>query len=295
VRVLLIGALGQVGYELRRALAPLGDVQCASRSDLDLTQPATIRARVRDAAPQVIVNAAAYTGVDRAESDADMAMAVNATAPAILAQEAKRLGAVLIHYSTDYVYDGTKKAPYVEEDAPNPLSVYGRSKLAGEQAIAAVAPAYLVLRTSWIYGARGKNFLLTIRRLAHERDELRVVDDQVGAPTWCRLIAEATAQIVVACGERGSPVGRIAEAKGIYHLSCAGSTSWFGFTKSIFAADPKRDLVPRLTPISTAEYPLPARRPANSVLSNDKLARTFGIRLPSWDSALAMCLEDMAG
>lgn len=296
MRMLVTGALGQVGYELRRTLAALGEVIPCSRTEMDLADANSIRTRVREAAPQVIVSAGAYTRVDAAESEPDVAMAVNGTAPGVLAEETKRLGAALIHYSTDYVYDGNTTRPYVEETAPNPLGAYARSKLAGDQAIAAVAPAYLLLRTSWVYGARGKNFLLTMRRLARERDELRVVDDQIGAPTWCRMIAEATAQIVASCNKRGSPVGRIAEASGVYHLTCAGATSWFGFAKAIVsAAPPPGKAPPRLTPIATSEYPLPARRPANSVLSNEKLACTFGIRLPAWDATLDMCLEDMAG
>lgn len=295
MRILITGALGQVGHELRRTLAVLGDIVPVGRAEMDLMSPDSIRTRMREVAPQVIVSAAAYTRVDAAESEPDVAMAVNGTAPGVLAEEAKRLGAALIHYSTDYVYDGTKSTPYIEGDAPNPLATYARSKLAGDEAIAAVMPAHLVLRTSWVYGARGKNFLLTMRRLAREQDELRVVDDQIGAPTWCRMIAEATAQIIAICGEHGSPVGRIAETSGVYHLTCAGATSWFGFAKAIFAAAPRSGKVPpRLTPIATSAYPLPARRPPYSVLSNEKLARTFGIRLPAWNAALGMCLEDTA-
>ena len=296
MRLLVTGALGQVGYELRRTLSVLGEVVPVDLAEMDLSSPDAIRAKLREVAPQLIVSAGAYTGVDAAESAAELAMAVNGTAPGVLAEEAKRLGAALIHYSTDYVYDGTKSTPYDETDAPNPLGVYGRSKLAGDLAIAAAAPAHLVLRTSWVYGARGRNFLLTMRRLARERAELRVVDDQVGAPTWCRAIAEATAQVIARCNERGSPVARIAEASGVYHLTCAGATSWFGFTRAIVAGSPAGDRpAPKLVPIATSEYPTPARRPANSVLSNDKLARTFGVRLPAWDAALGMCLEDMAG
>lgn len=295
MRVLLIGSHGQVGYELQRALAVLGDIIAVAHAEFDLANSDSIRARVRDIAPQVIVNAGAYTHVDAAESESDIAMAVNGIAPGVLAEEAKRLGAALIHYSTDYVYDGNKAKPYTEQDAPNPLGAYARSKLAGDLAVAAVMPAYLILRTSWVYGARGKNFMLTMRRLAREREELRVVDDQLGAPTWCRMIAEATAQIIASCNEHGSAVGRIREASGVYHVTCAGVTSWFGFTKAIVATTtPCGKLPPRITPISTSEYPLPARRPVNSSLSNEKLTRTFGIRLPMWDTALGMCLADMA-
>ena len=207
MRILVTGANGQVGWELQRTLQTLGDVVACDRGTLDLSDPDSIRGKVREIRPDVIVNAGAYTAVDRAESEPELAMAVNGVAPGVLAEEAKQLGALLLHYSTDYVFDGTKAEPYLESDAPNPVSVYGSSKLAGEKAVEAVGGAYLIFRTSWVYGGRGKNFLLTMLRLAGEREELRVVDDQFGAPTWCRTIAEATAQVVAKLSPAGT--GRI--------------------------------------------------------------------------------------
>ena len=222
-RILLTGKNGQVGWELQRTLAPLGEVVVLDRRQLDLSDPDQIRERVREISPDLIVNAAAYTAVDRAEAEPEPAMAVNGTAPGLLAEEAKRIGAAIIHYSTDYVFDGAKTTPYTEEDAPNPLNVYGRTKLAGEQAVQAAGVPHLILRTSWVYGMRGKNFLLTILRLAREREELKIVDDQIGAPTWSRTIAEATAQILT------SGAWPVSGASGIYHLTASGSTSWYGF------------------------------------------------------------------
>ena len=287
MKILITGAHGQVGWELQRALAPLGEVLALGHTQLDLANPDAIRQVLRHAAPDLIVNAAAYTAVDRAEQETDLAQAVNSEAPGILAEEALRLNAALVHYSTDYVFDGSKGAPYEEIDATHPQSVYGTSKLAGEKALAAVNCAHLILRTSWVYGARGKNFLLTMQRLAHEREELRVVDDQLGAPTWSRLLAEATVSIVSQCLHKGTVADRLRDRGGLYHLSAGGQTSWFGFADAIVQQAEKP---PRMTPISTAEYPLPAVRPAYSVLSNDKIARHFGIRLPDWRHSLVQCL-----
>lgn len=284
--ILLIGKNGQVGWELCRTLATVGNVRAVDFPEIDLANAESIRKVVRDVAPKLIVNAAAYTAVDKAESEPDKAMAINGTAPGILAEEAKKLGAALIHYSTDYVYEGTKREPYLETDATGPLSVYGRTKLAGDQAITAVGCPHLILRTSWVYGWRGQNFLLTMLRLAREREELRIVDDQRGAPTWSRFIAEATAQIVAQ--GRGNPVALIDATTGVYHLTCAGETTWYGFARVLLAADPKKEeqKLQRIVPITTAEYPTPARRPAYSVLENDRFARTFGVRLPEWKSPL---------
>lgn len=289
MKILLTGRDGQVGWELQRTLAPLGEVVALGRAELNLAEPDAIRHAVRHVGPDLIVNAAAYTAVDKAEEERELAFAVNGMAPGVMAEEAKRLGAAIVHYSTEYIFDGTKNTPYEEIDAPHPLNVYGESKLAGEQAVAASGAAQLTLRTSWVYGLRGRNFLRTIQRLANERDELRVVDDQVGAPTWSRAIAEATAAILAQCLHQDSVTGRLREQGGLYHLSCAGQTSWFGFASAIVAGPPKP---PRMTPITTAEYPLPAPRPAYSVLANARLARTFGIRLPTWDEALRLCLAD---
>jgi dTDP-4-dehydrorhamnose reductase len=294
IRILLTGANGQVGWELRRTLAPLGDVVASTRRSLDLADPDALRRAVRECRPELIVNAAAYTAVDGAESEPERAMAVNGIAPGILAEEGKRVGAALVHFSTDYVFDGRKPTPYLEDDPPAPLNVYGTTKLAGERAIQAVGAPHLVLRTSWVYGARGRNFLLAICRLAGERPELRVVDDQTGAPTWCRMIAEATAQIVARA--RPGPGRAPFAAGGVYHLTARGATTWFGFARAILASGSALGLasVPALLPIGSEEYGSPARRPANSLLANDKVERDFGVALPPWDDALRMCLEAAA-
>ena len=289
MKILLAGGNGQVGWELRRALAPLGEVIAPRRDELDLVEADQVRQRVRAIAPQAIVNAAAYTAVDRAESEAELARAINAIAPGVLAEEAKRLDAVLVHYSTDYVFDGTKADPYVESDPPNPLSVYGRTKLEGERAIGASGCRHLTLRTSWVYGARGSNFLLTMLRLAHERRQLKIVDDQIGAPTWCREIANATAALLsVDLAAVGSD--------GLYHLTASGATSWFGFAEAIFASPAMARLgitPPELEAIPTSGYPTPARRPANSRLACGRLERRAGIRLGPWDTALGRCLAEL--
>jgi dTDP-4-dehydrorhamnose reductase len=277
LRILLTGADGQVGWELRRTLAPLGEVRALGRADLDLADVDRVRAVVRDGNPDAIVNAAAYTAVDKAESERAAAFAVNAVAPGVLAEEAKRNGALLVHYSTDYVFDGTKPSPYVEEDAPNPINVYGASKLAGEQAIATSGCRHLILRTSWVYGSRGRNFPLTMLRLARERPELRVVDDQVGAPTSSPAIARATAQLL----RPG--------AHGLYHLSAGGKTTWCGFARAILA---RAGIATPVLAIHTADYPTPARRPLNSRLDCSRLRADFGIELPTWEAQLAEVIFD---
>lgn len=292
MRILLSGKTGQVGWELQRALVPLGEVIALDRNGMNLASPDSIRTAIRETKPELIVNAAGYTAVDQAESELELAMAINGVAPGIIAEEAKRFGATLVHYSTDYVFDGTKDSPYTEEDTPNPVSVYGKTKLAGERAVEAAGCHHLILRTSWIYGIRGKNFLLTILRLAKERDELRIVDDQIGAPTWSRTIAEATAKIVEHClvARAVSPAKEIGRARGIYHLSAAGRTSWFGFASAALGYVESRT---KLTPIPSSDYPLPAKRPANSVLSNNKLFEVFGLENPDWNSALRLCLREV--
>jgi dTDP-4-dehydrorhamnose reductase len=283
---MLVGKNGQVGWELQRTLATLGDVAALNRQQLDLSSADQICQRVREIKPNLIVNAAAYTAVDKAEEEPGVAMAINGIAPGILAEEAKNLDAAIVHYSTDYVFDGTKTTPYTEEDEPNPINVYGKTKLEGERSIQAVGVPHLILRTGWVYSLRGKNFLLTILRLAREREELRVVDDQVGSPTWSRTIAEGTAQIL-AQGYFAFP-----EKKGVYHLSAGGQTSWYGFAKNILAQVRESDLrAKKLIPITTREYPTPARRPAYSLLSNDKLSKDFGLRPPDWERALQLALE----
>jgi dTDP-4-dehydrorhamnose reductase len=280
-RILLTGKDGQVGSALELALAPLGDVVACNRSQLDLSDPDRIRCVVRETAPSIIINAAAYTAVDKAESEPEIAAAINGRAPGILAEEAKRMGALLVHYSTDYVFDGTRQAPYRESDAPNPLNVYGRTKLAGEEAIRMADGRHLILRTTWVYAANGHNFMRTMLRLAAERDELRVVDDQIGAPTWSGTIAEGTAAAL----RRANPL------EGVFHLTAGGATSWFGFAQAILdqtRAQRKRE--PRLIAIPTSEYPLPARRPANSRLDCSRFVQASGYAPPSWQDALHDCL-----
>jgi dTDP-4-dehydrorhamnose reductase len=290
---MLTGKNGQVGWELQRTLAPLGQVVALGRQDLDLADPGQIRQRVREIKPDIIVNAAAYTAVDKAEEEPELAMAVNGIAPGILAEEAKRINAAIVHYSTDYVFNGQKNSPYTEEDEPGPLNVYGKTKLAGERAIQAVGAPHLILRTSWVYGMRGKNFLLIILRLAREHEELRVVDDQIGSPTWSRMVAEATAQILARIYSPLAPHSSpLTELSGIYHLSAGGHTSWYGFAKAIINYTSLLTPHPlRVSPIPTKEYPTLARRPQYSVLSNDKIKEIFGVALPHWDLALKMVFD----
>ena len=301
MRILVTGVTGQVGRDLLGALAPLGEVTGLNRSQLDLGSPDSIRAAMRRFEPELIFNPAAYTAVDLAESEPDAAMQVNGVAPGVIAEEALRLGARLVHYSTDYVFDGRKAEPYREDDAVAPLGVYGRTKLAGERAIAAVGCRHLVLRTSWVYSLHGRNFLTTMHRLARERDELRVVDDQHGAPTSSAEIARASASLVARWLDDGA--GSAASrpvADGVYHMTCAGSTTWCGFARAIVArlpdvalalGAPAPERIPKVTPITTADFPTPARRPANSVLDNAKLQATFGVALGSWQGALDALLR----
>lgn len=292
-RILIVGANGQVGHELQLSFAGSGDLICCTRAQTDLTCEQQIRDMVRNAAPDLILNAGAYTAVDRAESEPELAFAVNSDAPRILAEEAARRNILLVHYSTDYVFDGTKQGPWLETDATNPLSVYGKSKLAGEKAIESVGGRYLVFRTSWVYGPHGKNFLLTMLRLGRERDQLSIVDDQFGAPTTSIAIADATRTVVdhVMAGEPGIP----ADWPGVYHMTCAGSTSWFGFARAIFqsTANLRNGSTPRVNPIPSSDYPTPATRPKNSVLSNQKLKDAFAVQLPSWESALQSAIEQL--
>ncbi|VVE56549.1 dTDP-4-dehydrorhamnose reductase [Pandoraea anhela] len=289
-RILLTGATGQVGWELARCLQGFGDVHAPGRHEMDLLDTDSVVRTLRDFSPDLIVNPAAYTAVDRAETDEAAAYQVNAVVPGIMAEEAKRLGALVVHYSTDYVFDGTSSTPYREDEPTNPQNAYGRTKLAGEAAIVASGANHLVLRTSWVYGARGANFLLTVQRLARERDELRIVADQHGAPTWCRTIAALTSQVLVqGLTQTGVDADFWRERGGLYHLTAAGQTTWHGFTEAILdvSAPEKR---PKVVAIPTSAYPLPARRPAYSVLDNDKLARNFGVRAPDWRDALKLCL-----
>ena len=293
LRILLTGVSGQVGWELARTLLPLGVVITPGRAECDLLREDSLTVLADAAKPDVIVNAAAYTAVDQAEKDVDLAMAVNARAPGVLAQAARRHGALFVHYSTDYVFDGTKAGAYTEADATAPRSVYGSSKLAGEEAVRASGADHLIFRTSWVYAARGKNFVKTMLRLASEREELRVVADQIGAPTWARLIADSTAFAVQQA---------LAQRKGggfesaTYHLTAAGETSWHGFASAIVASARARGAAIKcrnVVPITAAEYPLPAQRPANSRLAGERLASQFGLQMPSWEACLELCLSEI--
>src|SRR6266699_1892316 len=295
--ILLTGKNGQVGAELLRLLPQLAEVLALDRDQLDLSNPTGIRRIIREVRPRLIVNAAAYTAVDQAETDETTARAVNAEAPGIMAEEAKKIGAALVHYSTDYVFDGAKKLPYDEADSANPINAYGKTKFAGEQAIRGSDVPHLIFRTSWVYATRGRNFLLTVLRLATEREELRIVCDQTGAPTWGRGIAVSTAKILAQVIGRGSMGSSFSEIDGTYHMTAAGETTWYDFAKTILeeAARASREvswfveasrgrplMTKRIIPITTAEYPTPAARPSYSVLSNSRLVRTFGFQLPDW-------------
>jgi dTDP-4-dehydrorhamnose reductase len=284
VKILLTGASGQVGYELERSLQGLGEVVAVDRARMNLDNLDQVRDVVRAVRPGLIVNPAAYTAVDRAESEPARAFRINAEAPEVMAREARALGAAMVHFSTDYVFDGSKAGAYVETDAPRPINVYGASKLAGEQAIAATGVDHLILRTSWVYGLRGNNFLLTMLRLARERDALSIVGDQIGAPTWCRTLADTTALILAQA--RAAPAGWWQLHGGVYHLASQGQTSWFGFTEAIMAA---AGIDCKLTAISSDAWPTPAKRPPNSLLDTEKLRARF-CTIPEWREALRLCL-----
>lgn len=307
-RILLTGKNGQVGHDLQRFLPRLGEVVALDRQQLDLSRFDEIRRVIREIRPTLIVNAAAYTAVDQAEKEHSLARAINAEAPAIMAEEARRIGAALVHYSTDYVFDGTKNSPYEEADPTDPINVYGKTKLAGEQAVRASGAHHLIFRTAWVYSTRGKNFLLTILRLATEREELRIVNDQMGAPTWSREIAHATAKVLERLLDRAGNTSAWTELSGTYHMTAGGETSWFEFAKAILD-EARKQVVPtvswfstamhgkpllarQLTPITTAEYPTPAKRPAYSVLSNARVAQAFGIELADWRMQLYRACAD---
>lgn len=295
MKLLLLGANGQVGWELSRSLMPLGEVVALDRQQCDLSQPECLPALIRGICPAVIVNAAGYTAVDQAEGEEQLAMTVNCTAAGVLAEQARACGALLVHYSTDYVFDGTKESPYLEEDSPNPVNAYGRSKLAGEIAIRQAGARYLIFRTSWIYAARGRNFVRTLLRLAGERDELPVVADQIGTPNWARNIADATVHAVrqaTAEGVGGSFVS------GLFHLTASGTTSWYGFAEAILDYATRNGLVaaqrlPRVRPIQTEDHPTSAARPKNSKLGGNRLSERFDIVLPDWKQGLALCLREI--
>jgi dTDP-4-dehydrorhamnose reductase len=300
-RILLIGSNGQVGTELASLLPSLGELVALNRQELDLTKPTDIRRTIQEVRPQWIVNAAAYTSVDQAETDAFTAQAVNEHAPAVIAEEAKQIGAALVHYSTDYVFDGSKKSPYGETDVPNPINVYGKTKLGGERAIQASGALHLIFRTEWVYATQGRNFLLTILRLATQKQELRIVADQIGSPATSQEIAAATVKIISQLLDREEGVRSLATTGGIYHMTAEGETSWYEFAKAILeevssstqsipwvnaATKGMPLLTERIIPITTAEYPTPARRPAYSVLSTKRICDRFSVRLPPWREQL---------
>jgi dTDP-4-dehydrorhamnose reductase len=287
MKVLINGRNGQVSHELQRRLGAVGELIVLGRDQLDLAQPDQIRRQVQNIKPDLIINAAAHTAVDLAESEPQAAFAINAIAPGILAEEALALDIPLIHYSTDYVFDGLKAGPYNEDDAPNPLGVYGKSKLAGEQAIRDVQGRHLILRTSWVYSTHGRNFLLTMQRLLQEKPELRVVADQIGAPTWAGTIADSTLALI-----KHWQANEVANW-GTYHLTAQGETSWFGFAQAIGEALRQQGKpCAALLPIPSSDYPTPAARPLNSRLDCSRLQRDWGVSQPDWQTALRECLTE---
>ncbi len=298
MKLLVTGATGQIGWQLQRTLAPLGEVVALTRDQCDLSDPEQCATVVRAQKPDILLNAAAYTAVDKAESEPELARTVNATAPGRMAEELALTGGLMVHYSTDYVFDGAKPEPYSEDDATGPLNVYGRTKLEGEQAIAASGCRYIILRTSWVYDIRGKNFLRTVLRLAREKHELRMVNDQYGSPTWARAIAEATLAILARMGQPAA-----LKPSGVYHLTAAGSTTWAGFAEAIlqeysdllaWPADSGEFsgplLAERVIPIASSTFKAAALRPSNSKLSNARLEREFGVRLPDWQHLLRLAM-----
>jgi dTDP-4-dehydrorhamnose reductase len=289
-RILIFGAGGQLGVELLKALPPVTDYLALSRRDTDLADGQALRKAIQVARPRIIVNCAAYTAVDRAESEPDRARYINALAPQIMAEEAFLLDASLVHFSTDYVFDGSRNVPWKETDRPNPLNVYGRTKLEGERAVAAVGCRHLIFRTSWVYATHGSNFLRTMLRLGRERPKLTIVNDQIGAPTSACELARGTRAILnLLQNPNAAPI-----ESGIYHMTCGGSTSWFGFAEAIFSSLRRTISAPSLIPIPSEQYPTPARRPRNSVLNCDRLERATGVRLPPWQDGLAKVMTELS-
>jgi len=295
MKILLFGKNGQLGWELNRSLQPLGNVVALGRNDADFSDPDSLRERIQQVQPDIIINAVAYTAVDKAEGEEELATIINQAAPGVLAEEAKKWGALLIHYSTDYIFDGTKVTPYTETDIPAPVNVYGRSKLGGEQMIQASGCDYLIFRTSWVYASRGHNFLLTILRLASERDELSIVSDQIGSPTSARLIADTSILCMQqAVKERVAGVF----SSDLYHLTAAGETSWQGFAEEIIQLAGNIFRQPlkssSIKAIATDEYPTPAKRPMNSRLQLTRLESHFAIEIPDWKRGLHLCMEEIS-
>jgi len=294
MKILIFGKNGQVGWELNRSLQPLGEITALGIEDIDFTDTQSLRQIVRDISPDVICNAVAYTAVDKAEEDEALALKINGVAPGILAEEALKLGALLVHYSTDYVFDGAKASSYQETDEPNPINAYGRTKLAGEIAVQSSGCNFLTLRTSWVYTSRANNFMLTMLKLAQEREELSIVSDQVGTPTSARLIADVTLLCVQQAVKEMTGGTFIS---GLYHLTASGHTSWYGFTKKI--VELARDSMnlqlklKELKAIPTSDYPTPAKRPMNSQLALSKLESAFNIKIPDWEKSLQLCMDDL--
>ena len=290
MKILLTGKTGQIGKELNNIVGDLGNLITVDREQLDLSKPNSIEPVILDIKPDIIINPAAYTAVDKAEEEPDLAMTVNAIAPGLLAKAAKKVGAGLVHYSTDYVFDGCSGIPYKEEDPPNPLNVYGQSKLAGEKAVAKVGIPFLIIRTGWVYSIHGKNFFRTIKKLAKEKDILEVIDDQIGAPTWARSVALKTHQTLKQCLNKKWLENKDPSLSGIFHLTCQGKTSWHGFAREILnMSDASQNI--KLIAIPTSDYPTPATRPSNSLLNNEKIQKVFGLDMPNWEDALKDCMD----
>jgi dTDP-4-dehydrorhamnose reductase len=290
MKILLTGKTGQIGEELNNIIGDLGNLIAVDKEQLDLSKPNSIEPVILDIKPDIIINSAAYTAVDKAEEEPDLAMTVNAVAPGLLAKAARKVGAGLIHYSTDYVFDGCSEISYKEEDLPNPLNVYGKTKLAGEQAIAEVGIPFLIIRTSWVYSLHGKNFLRTIKKLAEEKDTIQVIEDQIGAPTWARSIALKTHQIIKQCLNKKWLETKESNLSGIFHVTSQGKTSWHGFAREVLNMYNTSQNI-KLIAIPTSDYPTPAVRPANSLLNNEKIHKVFGIDMPQWEDALKDCMD----
>jgi len=290
MKILLTGKTGQIGGELNNIVGDLGNLITVDKEQLDLSKPNSIEPVILDIKPDIIINPAAYTAVDKAEEEPGLAMTVNAIAPGLLAKAARKVGAGLIHYSTDYVFDGYSEIPYKEEDPPNPLNVYGKTKLAGEKALAEAGIPFLIIRTGWVYSLHGKSFLRTIKKLAEEKDIIQVVDDQIGAPTWARSVALKTHQILKQCLNKKWLETKDPSLSGIFHLTCQGKTSWHGFARKVLNMSSTSQNI-KLIAIPTSDYPTPATRPSNSLLNNEKIQKVFGLDMPHWEDALKDCMD----